>query len=120
MNSFKEITMTSAWGLIRMLVYMLVAQSCLTLYNPIDCIDPIQPERPFCPWNSPGNNAGVGSHFLLQGIFPSPGIEPGSPALQADYLLSEQPRKPHQCAYKCIYSRTLIQNTSKYLLLWGC
>ena len=81
--------MTSAWGLIRMLVYMLVAQSCLTLYNPIDCIDPIQPERPFCPWNSPGNNAGVGSHFLLQGIFPSPGIEPGSPALQADSLPSE-------------------------------
>ena len=23
-----------------------------------------------CPWDSPGKNTGVGSHFLLQGIFP--------------------------------------------------
>ena len=26
---------------------------------------------PLCPWNSPGNNTGVGSHFLLQRIFPT-------------------------------------------------
>ena len=25
------------------------------------------------PWNSPGKNTGVGCHFLLQGIFPTPG-----------------------------------------------
>ena len=25
----------------------------------------------FCPWNSPGNNTGAGSHSLLQGIFPT-------------------------------------------------
>ena len=24
-----------------------------------------------CPWNSPGKNTGVGSHSLLQGIFPN-------------------------------------------------
>ena len=80
------------------------------------------------PWDSPGQNTGVGSHSLLQGIFltqelnlslphcrqilyqlshhrspgipewvpiPSPwdlpklGIEPGSPALQADSLPAE-------------------------------
>ena len=111
MNSFKEITVTSVWGLIRMLVCVLVAQSHPILYNPIDCIDPIQPDRLFSPWNSPGKNTGVGSHFLIQRIFPTPGIEPGSPALQVDYLLSEQPKKPHQYAYKCIYSRMLIQNT---------
>ena len=28
-------------------------------------------------------------HFLLQGILPDPGIEPGSPTLQADSFLSE-------------------------------
>ena len=33
-------------------------------------------------------------HFLLQGIFPNPGIEPKSPALQADTLPSEPPGKP--------------------------
>ena len=50
------------------------------------------PGRLLCPWNSPGKNTGVGSHFLLQGIFLTPRIEPGSPALQADafYRLSHQ------------------------------
>ena len=27
--------------------------------------------RLFCPWNSPGKNTREGSHFLLQGIFPT-------------------------------------------------
>ena len=30
--------------------------------------------RVFCPWNFPGNNTGVGSHSLLQGIFPAQGL----------------------------------------------
>ena len=40
------------------------------------------------PWNSLGQpkNTAVGSLPLLQQIFPDPGIEPGSPALQADAL----------------------------------
>ena len=29
----------------------------------------LQPTRLICPWNFPGKNAGVGCHFLLQGIF---------------------------------------------------
>ena len=33
-------------------------------------------------------------HFLLQGDLRNPGIEPGSPALQADSLLTELPGKP--------------------------
>ena len=36
----------------------------------------------------------MGCHFLLQGNLPDPGIEPGSPALQADALPSESPGKP--------------------------
>ena len=35
-----------------------------------------------------------GCHFLLQGNLPDPGIEPRSPALQADALTSELPGKP--------------------------
>ena len=31
------------------------------------------------PWNSPGHNTGVGSPFLLQGIFPTQGSNPGLP-----------------------------------------
>ena len=34
-------------------------------YNPMDC----SPPRLFCPWDFPGQNTGVGCHFLLQGIF---------------------------------------------------
>ena len=39
-----------------------VAQLCLTLYS---------------PWNSPGQNTGVGSFSLLQGIFPTQGLNTG-------------------------------------------
>ena len=38
-----------------------VAQSCQTLCYLLD----------YSPWNSPGQNTGVGSHALLQGIFPT-------------------------------------------------
>ena len=37
------------------------------------------PARFLCPWNSPGQNTGVGSHSLLQGIFPTQGSNPGLP-----------------------------------------
>ena len=35
------------------------------------------PTRLLCPWNSPGNNTGAGSHSLLQGIFLTQGSNPG-------------------------------------------
>ena len=31
-----------------------------------------------CPWSSPGKNTGVGYHVLLQGIFPTQGLNLGS------------------------------------------
>ena len=37
----------------------------------------LQPARLLCPWNSPGKNAGVGSHCLLWRIFPTQGLNPG-------------------------------------------
>ena len=30
-----------------------------------------------CPWDFPGSSTGVGCHFLLQGIFPTQGSNPG-------------------------------------------
>ena len=47
-----------------------------------------------CPWDSPGKKNGVGCHLLLQGNFPTPGMESGSPASQAESLPSETPGKP--------------------------
>ena len=44
-----------------------------------DCLQPhgLQPTRLFCPWDFPGKDTGVGSHFLLQGIFLTQGLNPG-------------------------------------------
>ena len=59
-----------------------VAQSCPTLCNPMDC-------------NLPGSSVyGILQTRILEsfpspGDLPNPGIEPGSPALQADALPSE-------------------------------
>ena len=53
------------------------------------------PTRLLCPWNSQGNNTGVGHHFLLQGIFLSQGWNPHLLHWLVDSLPSESPRKPH-------------------------
>ena len=37
------------------------------------------PHGPYSPWDSPDQNTGVGSHPLLQGIFPTQGSNPGLP-----------------------------------------
>ena len=51
----------------------------------------LQPARLLCPWNSPGRNTGVGSHSLLQGIFPTQGSNPGLlHCRQIVYSLSRQ------------------------------
>ena len=67
-----------------------VAQSCLTLWDPVDCSLP-----------------GFSIHGIFQarilewvtisfsGDLPDPGIKPGSPALEADALTSEPPGKPY-------------------------
>ena len=47
-----------------------------------------------CPWDSPGKNTGVSCHFLLQGIFPGPGMEsapPASLALSGGFFTTSPP-----------------------------
>ena len=34
----------------------------------------LSPARLLCPWNFPGKNTSVGCHFLLQGVFPTQGL----------------------------------------------
>ena len=48
---------------------MKVTPSCLTLYDSMDCSS----------WNSLGQSTGVGGLSLLQGIFPTQGLNPGLP-----------------------------------------
>ena len=47
------------------------SESCSVVFNSL------QPHGLYSPWNSPGQNTGVGSRFLLQGIFPTQGSNPG-------------------------------------------
>ena len=58
-----------------------VAQSCPTLYS---------------PWNSPGQNSGVGT-FRSPGDLPNSGIKPRSLALQVDSL----PAEPQGICLQC-------------------
>ena len=37
----------------------------------------LQPARLLCPWDSPGKNTEVACHALLQGVFPTQGLNPG-------------------------------------------
>ena len=60
------------------------------------------PQGLYSPWNSPGQNTGVGSLSLLQGIFPTQGLNPGLPhCRQILYQLSHQgsPRILEWAAY---------------------
>ena len=51
----------------------------------------LQPTRLLCPWDFPGSSPGVDCHFLLQGIFPTQGSNPGLPhCRQMLYRLSHQ------------------------------
>ena len=54
---------------------VLVAQSCPTLCDPVDC----SPPGSSVHGDSPGKNTGVGCHALLQGIFPTQRSNPGLP-----------------------------------------
>ena len=73
----------------------------------------LQPATLLCPWNSLDKNTGVGSHFLLQGIFPTQGSNLGFlHCRQILYCLSYQgsPRRERSMwtredsvRYVCLY-----------------
>ena len=70
-------------------VLCLVAQSCLTLCDPMDLAHQAPPSMEFSRqeyWS--------GLPFPSPGDLPDPGIEPGSPTFWADALLSEPPGSP--------------------------
>ena len=74
-------------GKLRISICSKVSESCPTLCDPRDS----SPPRLLCPWNSPGKNTGVGSHSLLQEIFPTEGLNPGLPHCKRIlYCLSHQ------------------------------
>ena len=80
--------------------------------------DSLRPNGPLSPWNSLGQNTGVGSLSFFQGIFPTQeSIEPRSPTLQADTLPAEPQgklRSTLQIKFKmCGMALYLIKETSE-------
>ena len=71
-------------------VQCLVIQSYVTFCDPMDC------SPPGCSvlGDSLGKSNGVGYHALLQGIFPTQGLNPGLPHCRQILSLSEPPGKP--------------------------
>ena len=51
----------------------------LSKWKSLSRSDSLWPYGLYSPWNSLGQNPGVGSHSLLQGIFPTQGSNPGLP-----------------------------------------
>ena len=65
--------------------------TCLESESHLVVSDSLQPSGLYSPWNSPGQDTGVGSLLLLQGIFPTQGSNPGLPHCgQILYLLSHR------------------------------
>ena len=87
---------------------------CIGRQDSLLTVPPRKPSKKFLPpavprglefsvklWNYPGKNTGVGRHSFLWGNLPNPGIEPQSPVLQADALLSEPQRKSQSSVWNC-------------------
>ena len=55
---------------------MIMCMLKLSIMSNSFVIHGLQPASLLCQWNSPGKNTGVGSHSLLQGIFPTKGLNP--------------------------------------------
>ena len=84
------------------------AQSCLTLYNPMDC-SPLGSS--IHGIDSPGRNTGVGCHALLQGVFPMQGSSLPLLCLlnwQVDSLPLAPPGKPRLTPRWSFLSKHLI------------
>ena len=99
-------------------VLCLVAQSCLTLCNPVDC----SPPGSSVHGDSPGKNTGMGCCALLQGIFQTQGLNPGLPhCRQILYFLSHQgsPRILEWVAYPFSRGSSRPRNQTRFSCVAG-
>ena len=77
--------------------------------------DSLQPHGLYRPWNSPGQNTGVGSLSLLRGIFPTQGSNRGLPhGRRILYQLLYQPKNTEVCSCSLLQVIFLTQEWN-----WG-
>ena len=90
----------------------------------------LQPRGLFCPWNSPGQNTGVGGLSLLQGIFPTQGSNLGLPhcrwiftcwtrrevlSLLTDFIIFST-ILPFHCDALCLHMDSFLYNS---YIMWA-
>ena len=93
-----------------------VPQLCPILCDPMDC----SPPGTCVHGDSPGKNTRVGCHFLLQGLFPTQGSNPGLPHFRRIlYHLSHQgsPRILEWLAYPFSKESSQTRNWTRSLAL---
>ena len=98
----------------------LIAGRCFNLWATREAHNSLWPHGPYSPWNSPGQNTGVGSLSLLQGIFPTQGSNPG--LLHCGQIKESEPQgKPGQdilvlSKHRFLHSQYVLERT--YVQLW--
>ena len=106
---------------LKILIYLLrklivIYENCSVMSNSF------QPHGLYSPWNSPGQNTGVGSLSILQGIFPTQGSNPGLPQCrQILYQLSHKgsPRILEWVAYPSSRGSSQPRNQTGVSLIVG-
>ena len=102
-----------------------VSEQCWALLRKWKSLSPIRLCYPLgcnSPWNSPGQNTGVGRLSLLQGIFPTQGLNPGLPHCgQILYQLShkESPRTLEWVAYPFSRGSSQPRNRTRFSCIAG-
>ena len=84
--------------------------------------DSLKPHGLYSPWNSPGQNTGVGSRSLLHEIFPTQGSNPGFPHCRRIlYQLSQQgsPRILQRVAYLFFSRSSQTSNRTQVFCIVG-
>ena len=77
--------------------------------------DTLRPHGLYGPWNSPGQNIGMGTLSLFQGIFPSQESNWG--LLHCRWILYQLSYQGTHCTYDGI--QYFFIHTSKFFFLWS-
>ena len=82
-NMGSDVSQNYSWGMLPFYKYSLVFSQRFKVSCSVTSTSSwphvLYPTGFLCPGNSPGKNTGVGCHFLLQGTFPTQGLNPGIP-----------------------------------------
>ena len=100
---------------------------CILSHVQFFVIHGLQLTKLLCPWDFPGKNTGVGCHLLLQGIFPTQGLNSHLLCFlhwQVDYSLLVPHEKPHKYIYSIFFwisfpfrsPQSIKQNSLSYIV----